>query len=101
MDEIAAGLIKAKFQGETDSSPATLDLYSHDASMFELRPTLVATPKDVQDVEKLVGVVAAQKKANPKLSLTARSAGTDMSGGAINESIIVDFRKYFTKIEKI
>jgi FAD/FMN-containing dehydrogenase len=101
MDDIAAGLIKAKFQGETDNSPATLDLYSHDASMFELRPELVAMPKDTKDVERLVQVVAAQKKAHPKLSLTARSAGTDMSGGAINESIIVDFRKYFTKIEKV
>jgi FAD/FMN-containing dehydrogenase len=37
----------------------------------------------------------------PELSLTARSAGTDMSGGAINESIIVDFKKYFTTIGEV
>src|ERR1700722_17961510 len=101
MDDIAAGLIKVNFRGETDDSPATLDLYSHDASMFELRPKLVVRPKDAQDVEGLVKVVTGLKKQNPKLSLTARSAGTDMSGGAINDSIIVDFQKYFTKIEKV
>lgn len=101
MDDIAAGLIKTNFKGETDSSPATLDLYSHDASMFELRPKLVARPKDAADVEALVKVVSDLKKKHPQLSLTARSAGTDMSGGAINESIIVDFREHFTTIEKV
>src|SRR5690606_15549391 len=30
-----------------------------------------------------------------------RSAGTDMSGGAINDSIIVDFMKHFDKIVKV
>ncbi|HUY85128.1 MAG TPA: FAD-binding oxidoreductase [Candidatus Dormibacteraeota bacterium] len=101
MDEIKAGLVKAGFQGELDDSPATLDLYSHDASMFELRPTLVVKPRDAADVEKLVKLVADKKPDKPSLSLTARSAGTCMSGGAINDSIIVDFRAHFTKIEKI
>jgi FAD/FMN-containing dehydrogenase len=101
MDEISGGLQKAGFRGELDSSPATLDLYSHDASMFELRPKLIVKPKDAKDLEKLVQFVAAQKKKHPALSLTARSAGTDMSGGAINDSIIVDFREHFTSIEKV
>ncbi|HZL08010.1 MAG TPA: FAD-binding oxidoreductase [Candidatus Dormibacteraeota bacterium] len=101
MDEINSGLKKAGFKGETDNSPATLDLYSHDASMFELRPKLIVKPEDAKDVEKLVKLVAAKKKTEPRLSLTARSAGTDMSGGAINDSIIVDFREHFRKIEKV
>ncbi|HEY5152979.1 MAG TPA: FAD-binding oxidoreductase, partial [Candidatus Saccharimonadales bacterium] len=101
MDEIIAGLEKAGFAGEHDNSPATLDLYSHDASMFELRPKLVVEPKDAKDIEKLVKLVGDNKKKNSHLSLTARSAGTDMSGGAINDSIIVDFRTHFTKIEKV
>jgi FAD/FMN-containing dehydrogenase len=101
MDEISDGLRETGFKGELDSSPATLDLYSHDASMFELRPQLLAVPQDANDVSRLVKFVAGAKKSNPHLSLTARSAGTDMSGGAINDSIIVDFRKNFTKIEKV
>jgi FAD/FMN-containing dehydrogenase len=101
MDEITNDLKQDGFQGECDDSPATLDLYSHDASMFELRPQLVTQPKDAKDVERLVRLVAARKKTHPHLSLTARSAGTDMSGGAINDSIIVDFLKYFKRIEKV
>lgn len=101
MEDIVKGIVKAGFKGESDSSPATLDLYSHDASMFELRPKLVVRPKDGADIETLVSYVAKNKKKHPGLSLTARSAGTDMSGGAINNSIIVDFREHFTKIENI
>lgn len=101
MENIKSGLKKAGFKGELDDSPASLDFYSHDASMFELRPKLVVAPHDTRDVERLVKWVAAEKKQQPDLSLTARSAGTDMSGAAINESIIVDFRKHFTNIESV
>lgn len=101
MDEITDGLKQAGFQGELDTKPETLDLYSHDASMFELRPKLVVAPKNAKDIERLVTYVAAKKKTQPDLSVTARSAGTCMSGGAINESIIVDFGKHFTAVEKV
>ncbi len=101
MEEIKSGLKAAGFKGELDDSLATLDFYSHDASMFELRPKLVVMPTNAQDVETLVGLVAAHKRGKPGLSLTARSAGTCMSGGAINDSIIVDFSKHFDKIEKV
>jgi FAD/FMN-containing dehydrogenase len=101
VEDIKTALKKAGFGGELHDDPATLDLYSHDASMFELRPKLVAAPKDSADIERLVKLVAAEKKHHPSLSLTARSAGTCMSGGAINDSIIIDFRQHFTKIEKV
>ncbi len=101
MDEFISGLHKAGFAGEIENAPAVLDLYSHDASMFELRPKLIVAPKTAADVEKLVKLVAAQKAIHHGLSLTARSAGTDMSGGAINDSIIVDFLRHFKAIEKI
>ncbi len=98
MDDIKKKLTDLGFKGEMDDATETRDLYSHDASMFELVPELVVFPKDAKDVETLVGMVSTNKVNKPELSLTARSAGTDMSGGAINESIIVDFKKYFTTI---
>jgi len=101
MDEFKQKLQKAGFKGDVDDSAAAKDFYSHDASMFELRPQLIVKPKDAADVQKLVKLVGDNKAAQPELSVTARSAGTDMSGGAINESIIVDFNKYFTKIEDV
>lgn len=82
------------FKGDMVSDVESLGFYSHDASLFELVPSLVVFPKDVQDVCALVSFVQDHKAENPELSLTARSGGTDMSGGAINESIIVVFDRY-------
>jgi len=101
VDEVKQKIKDAHFKGDIDDSDQTRDVYSHDASLFELRPELIVFPKDADDVKILVDVVDSLKHQNHKLSLTARSAGTDMSGGAINESIIVDFSKYFKKIELI
>jgi FAD/FMN-containing dehydrogenase len=101
MDEIKIALTKLGFAGEIADDPATLDFFSHDASMFELRPKLVVAPKDAKELQSLVKLVADSKKKHPQLSLTARSAGTDMSGAAINDSIIVDFGKHFTAIGEV
>lgn len=101
MDEIKQTLIKHGFKGEMDDTADALEFYSHDASMFEIKPQLALSPMDAYDVETIVTIVGEKKHSMPDLSVTARSAGTDMGGGAINDSIIVDFRKHFTKIEKV
>ena len=93
--------LKGVFKGDLDTTPETLDFYSHDASLFELRPEIVAFPKDADDVKAAVRYVLANKAANPTLSITPRSAGTDMSGGAINESIILDVSRHMTEIKEI
>ncbi len=95
-------ILKQKgFTGDTDSSAEAKEKYSHDASLFELVPQLIVAPKLANDVQLLVQTVNELKASQPGLSLTARSAGTDMSGAAINESVIVDFNKYLTKIEGV
>lgn len=101
MDELILKLKKAGFAGETDTTDETREFYSHDASMFEMKPQAVVMPKNSKDIQTLVKFVSAVKRFQPGLSLTARSAGTDMSGGAINDSIIVDFSKHFQKIESV
>jgi FAD/FMN-containing dehydrogenase len=87
--------------GDFKQDEATLEKCSHDASLFEIKPTAVIAPKNKTDVEKIVKWVSDNKSKIPNLSLTARSAGTDMSGGAINDSLILDFKKYFTEIKMI
>src|SRR3989338_10040321 len=93
-----ADQIKSFFKGEVLDEPATLARYSRDASVFEVRPEVVVCPKNVADLKVLVKWAAAKRQAGEKVSLTARSGGTDMSGGAINDSIIVDFSKYLNKL---
>ena len=93
--------LKKTFKGNIDESPATLDLYSHDASLFEIRPRVVVFPKDVEDVKAVVKFVTDNKAEDPTLSITARSAGTDMSGGSIGASIIMDFTRYMNKLKEV
>lgn len=93
--------IKEFFRGEIIDDRKGLDPYSHDASIFEVRPELAVKPKNVSDLKNLVNFVSDQKKKNPSLSLTARSGGTCMSGGSLNESIIIDFTAHFNRIIEI
>src|SRR5579864_2313529 len=94
-------LSSLKLAGDIQDDPETLERYSHDASLFEVRPELVVFPKTVDDIKKVVALVAELKKSGEKVSVTARSAGTDMSGGPLNESIILDFTKYFNHVLEV
>jgi FAD/FMN-containing dehydrogenase len=60
---------------------------------------VVVRPKDAADVCKVVQYVNTHTGTpdNP-LSITARSAGTDMGGGPLNVSIILDMTAHFTNI---
>lgn len=89
------------FKGDIDTTDETLSKYSHDASIFEMRPQVVVYPKDSEDIQNLVQWVNDNKQAHPELSITARAAGTCMSGGPINESIIMDFMRHMNKIHEV
>lgn len=93
--DIASELAKI-IKGDVDTTDETREFYSHDASLFELKPQVVVFPKDGEDVQAIVQFVAEHKKDVPNLSVTARSRGTDMSGAAINDSIIMDTSRYMT-----
>ncbi len=93
--DVASELAKI-IKGDVDATDETRQFYSHDASLFELLPQVVVFPKDGEDVQAIVQFVAEHKKDVPNLSVTARSRGTDMSGAAINDSIIMDTSRYMT-----
>ena len=93
--------LESLIDGDVSDSQEELERASHDASLFEIVPEVVVAPKSAEDVAKLVEFVAKHKSEHPNLSLTARSAGTCMSGGAVNESIIVDMNKYLTDIGEV
>jgi FAD/FMN-containing dehydrogenase len=98
MDTNLINDLKKVFKGDIDVTDETLTTYSHDASLFEIRPEVVVFPRDSEDVQNLVKWVNDNKQAYPKLSITARAAGTCMAGGPINDSIIMDTTRYMNKI---
>lgn len=88
-------------KGEVACDEATLDTHSRDASLFRVVPQAVVFPKDTQDIKRLVDFARAEKEKGTDISLTARAAGTDMSGGSLNESIIVDTTRHMNRIVNI
>lgn len=89
--------IASLVSGDVEVSDDALTAASHDASLFEVRPQAVVHPKNVEDIKKLV--TYANQKGD--IHLTARSAGTDMSGGPLTESVVVSFTKYFNHIKEV
>ncbi len=87
--------LRKVMRGETEDDAALLEKYSRDASLFKVTPELVVYPTDADDVASVVRFVA-RKRQVPKvhLSITARAAGTDMSGGPLNDSIILDTTRH-------
>ena len=101
MDKKLFEELKSSIKGEVVEDEQTLKSYSHDASIFEVNPRAVVFPLDDEDVENVVKFVNKHKKEFPNLSVTGRSAGTDMGGGPLNESIILSFTKHFNQIKGI
>jgi len=93
--------LKKIIKGDVDTDENTLAEYSHDASLFTVRPQVVVFPKDTEDVKNLVKFVNEHKGDTASLSLTGRSAGTDMTGGPLSESIIISFTRYFNHIKEV
>lgn len=90
--------LKVQIKGDIDVRPDILKVYSKDASICTMMPKVIIYPKDTKDVSAVVRFVAENKTKNPDLSITVRGAGTDMSGGAIGESIILDMTRYMKGI---
>lgn len=80
----------AHIVSDIKTDPKTLSKYSRDASIFDVRPKVVVRPGSSKEIESLVKFVSHSKKDDPEISITPRAAGTCMSGGSLNESIILD-----------
>lgn len=69
--------------------------YSRDRSPYVVKPSIVAVPKSERDVIKIVNYAKERS-----LQITARGAGSNLSGSALGKGIIIDFSK-MNRIKKI
>jgi len=89
-----AGVMK----GEVSDDAETLKAASRDTSLFTRMPELVVYPKDAADVSAIVKEVGRARSAGASVSLTARAAGTDMSGGPLTTSVVVSFTEHMNRM---
>ena len=88
-------------RGEVVDDAETLAKVSHDTSLFIRMPKLVVYPKDAQDVSAVVKEIGRAKEAGADVSLAARSAGSDMSGGPLTTGVVVSFLKYMNHMGEV
>lgn len=93
--------LKNGFKGEISSDKKVRNAFSEDMSIFQVAPALVAFPKDAEDVKALVRSVREERTSDPSVSLTARSAGTDMTGGPLTESVVVSFTEHMNAVREL
>lgn len=93
--------IRPHIKGDVEESAAEREKYARDTSLFTKMPSLVVYPKDAHDVAELVKATNGARTQGMKASITARSAGTDMSGGPLTDSIVAVFTKYMNKVDEV
>src|SRR3989344_2687608 len=74
---------------------------ARDTSLFERMPSLVVYPVDRNDVSALVREVQGLRGKWQEINITARAAGTDMSGGPLTTSVVVSFTEHMNKITEV
>lgn len=94
-------LIQPHIQGDVEDAPLERTKFSRDTSLFTKMPELVVYPKDANDVSELVKAANGARAHGMNVSVTARSAGTDMSGGPLTDSIVAVFTKYMNKVVSV
>lgn len=70
------------------------EVYSRDASYFNIRPQAVVRPRSVDDVKR---VIAAAKAYN--IGVTFRTGGTSLSGQTVGTGIICELRTGWNEYE--
>lgn len=84
---------------EQSSDVSELVRCSTDASIFQITPSLVVYPEDAGQLRQVVRQIArAADKGEPGVYMTARSAGTCMSGGSLTDGVVIDTQKHLNRI---
>jgi glycolate dehydrogenase FAD-linked subunit len=92
---IAGDLLRIA-KGEVLDDSWSRQVYSVDASHYEISPAAVVCPADDHDVEKVCKYSFAKK-----VPVTARGAGTGLLGQSLSDGIILDFTRHMNSIVEI
>src|SRR5512146_727009 len=71
-------------RGAISPDPALIERCSRDMSRYRVRPRLVASPADEDDVLRLLAYAAEER-----VPVTCRGAGSNLSGSAVGPGMVV------------
>jgi FAD/FMN-containing dehydrogenase/Fe-S oxidoreductase len=95
-EEAVAGFLQALSQrvsGDLRHDRISRQLYSTDASIFQVMPYAVLIPEVEEDVHAAVELAAAHR-----VPLLPRTAGSSLAGQAVNKALVIDFTRHLNQI---
>lgn len=93
-----AHYLQEHVHGEVIASPDARRYFSTDKSVFELTPALIVYPRNENDVRKTARFTWQLAERNRILPITARGGGSDQSGAAIGNGIVMVFPAHMNRI---
>jgi len=83
-------------RGSVRFDPASRLLYSTDASMYQVEPIGVLTPRDADDVR-----AAVQVAREHGVALLPRGGGTSLTGQTVNHALVLDFTQHMNQVLEV
>lgn len=90
--------LQEHLSGEVTISPDVRNYFSTDSSIFEINPSVVVYPINENDVRKIARFSWQLAERGRVVPITARGSGTDQTGGALGNGIMVVFPAHMNKI---
>jgi FAD/FMN-containing dehydrogenase len=84
--------------GEVSASPEVRRHFSRDASILHMAPAIVVYPRNENDIRKTASFCWQLAERGRPIPITARGGGSDTSGAAIGNGIMVILTAHMTKI---
>ena len=88
--------LRGEFSGVIRDDRLYRALYATDASIYQIVPDGVLIPRTVEDVR-----TAVRTCARHGVPITARGAGTGLTGGAVNRGLQLDCSRFLNKIVSV
>ncbi len=93
-----AHYLQEHLAGEVLTSESARGFFSTDASVFELKPRIIVYPRNTSDVRKTNRFSWQLAERGKILPITARGKGSDVSGAAIGEGIVLVFPAHMNRL---
>lgn len=72
------------------------EIYSKDASLFQVVPEGVCAPASLEELREILDYARHERK-----SVTARGAGTGITGGCLGKGLVIDLSRHLNRILSI
>jgi FAD/FMN-containing dehydrogenase len=101
MSSRLADYLNKYLDGVAISTPEVLHRYANDGSILDITPSIIVQPAGATDVRKTILLSSQLAEKGLKVSVTPRGSGSDKTGAAIGDGIVLDMRRYMNRVISI